>query len=77
MLCKTKEIAMKKIGAVIKQRRKELGITQPHLAELSGVSTNSIYMLERGQSNPSLRIVNKLAEVLGLVLTLEVKKNKN
>lgn len=61
-------------GKTIKTRRKELGITQPHLAELAGVSTNTLYKLERGQANPSLEILNKLADVLGLRVTLEVKK---
>ena len=65
------------IGQTIKQRRKELGITQPDLAELAGISKNTLYTLERGQSNPSLDIVNKLADVLGLELKLEVKKTKS
>lgn len=61
------------IGESIKSRRKELGITQPHLAELAQVSTNTLYKLERGQGNPSLEVLNKLAEVLGMELKLEVK----
>ncbi len=62
------------LGEIIKDRRKELGITQPHLAELSKVSTNTLYKLERGQGNPSLDVLNKLAEVLGMELRIEVKK---
>ncbi len=63
----------KSIGEAVKNRRKELGITQPHLAELAEVSTNTLYKLERGQGNPSLDVLNKLAEVLGMELKLEVK----
>ena len=62
------------LGKTIKERRKELKITQPHLAELAGVSTNTLYKLERGQSNPSLDVINKIVEVLGMELKLEVKK---
>lgn len=62
------------IGESVRNRRKELGITQPHLAELAKVSTNTLYKLERGQGNPSLDVLNKLAEILGMELTLEVKK---
>ncbi|MGE5355743.1 MAG: helix-turn-helix domain-containing protein [Deltaproteobacteria bacterium] len=62
------------LGETIKNRRKELNITQPHLAELAEVSTNTLYKLERGQGNPSLNILNKLVEVLGLELILDVKK---
>ncbi len=64
---------VKTIGEAIKKRRKELRITQPHLAELANVSTNTLYKLERGQGNPSLEVLNKLAEVLGMELILEVK----
>ena len=65
------------LGETIKHRRKELRITQPHLAELAKVSTNTLYKLERGQGNPSLDVLNKLAEVLGMEIRLEVKKVKN
>jgi len=65
---------VKALGETIKTRRKELRITQPHLAELANLSTNTLYKLERGQGNPSLDVLNKLAEVLGMELTLHVKK---
>lgn len=65
---------VRQLGETIKQRRKELSITQPHLAELAKVSTNTLYKLERGQGNPSWEVLSKLAEVLGMELTLEVKK---
>ncbi len=63
-----------RVGRAIRVRRKELGITQPHLAEVAGVSTNTLYKLEKGQGNPTLDVLNKLAEVLGMELKLEVKK---
>jgi y4mF family transcriptional regulator len=66
----------KHLGETIKHRRKELRITQPHLAELAKVSTNTLYKLERGQGNPSLDVLNKIADVLGLELRLDVKKHK-
>ncbi len=62
------------IGEAIKTRRKELNITQPHLAELAKVSTNTIYKIERGLGNPSLEVLDNLAEVLGMELILRVKK---
>jgi len=65
---------VKDLGEALKSRRKELNITQPHLAEIAKVSTNTLYKLERGQGNPSLEVLNKLAEVLGMELILEVKK---
>ncbi len=65
---------VKEIGLQIKNRRKELRITQPHLAELAGISTNTLYKLERGKCNPSLDVLNRVAEVLGMELMLEIKK---
>lgn len=62
------------LGLTIKTRRKELGITQPHLAELAQISTNTLYKIERGQANPSLEIIIKIADVLGMELNLVVKK---
>jgi transcriptional regulator with XRE-family HTH domain len=65
---------VEQLGEIVKVRRKELKITQPHLAELAGISTNTLYKLERGQGNPSLEVLGKLAEVLGMEIKLEVKK---
>ena len=44
------------------------------LAELAEVSKNTIYKLERGESNPTLGMVTALLEILGLNLIIEVKK---
>jgi transcriptional regulator with XRE-family HTH domain len=65
---------VQQLGGIIKTRRKELKITQPHLAELAEISTNTLYKLERGQGNPSLQVLGKLAEVLGMEIKLEIKK---
>lgn len=61
------------LGGEIKARRKTLQITQPQLAELAGISVNTLYKLERGLSNPTLEVLLKIAEVLGMELKLEVK----
>ncbi len=66
---------VKSIGETIKNRRRELNITQPHLAELAKVSTNTIYKIERGQGNPSLEVLGKLVEVLGMEIILKVKNS--
>lgn len=62
------------LGEAIKIRRKKLGITQPHLADLAQISINTLYKLENGMGNPSIDVLNKLADVLGMELTLQVKK---
>lgn len=65
---------VKILGEAIKNRRKELNITQPHLSELAQISVNTLYKLEKGQGNPSLDVMNKLTEILGMELIVQVKK---
>jgi transcriptional regulator with XRE-family HTH domain len=45
------------------------------LAKLAEISTNTLYKLERGQGNPSLDVLEKLAEVMGMEIKLEIKNN--
>ena len=56
------------LGSSIKDRRKALRITQSDLAEMAGISVNTLYKIERGQANPTIRILNRLAELLGMTL---------
>jgi transcriptional regulator with XRE-family HTH domain len=63
------------IGRTIRDRRKMLKITQPSLAELAGISVNSLYKIERGEGNPTMELLEKIAGVLGMELTLEVRKS--
>lgn len=67
---------VQEIGETIKKRRKQLRITQPNLAELAEVSPNTIYKLERGQANPTIEIIGKIADVLGMELTIQIKGRK-
>lgn len=68
---------VKEIGKNIKLRRKALKITQPDLAQLAKVATNTLYKIERGQANPTLDIIEKITNILGMEIKLEVKKNIN
>jgi transcriptional regulator with XRE-family HTH domain len=65
--------SIKKLGKTIKIRRKQLKITQPDLAHMAGISVNTLYKIERGAANPTLKIVDKLLGILGLELSLNVK----
>lgn len=63
------------LGNTIRGRRKTLGITQKHLAELAEVNTNTIIRIESGKINPTIEVVNSIAEVLGMELSISVKKS--
>jgi y4mF family transcriptional regulator len=67
-------VLFKQLGIQLKDRRKALGITQPHLAELADISVNTLYKIERGQANPTLEVLQKLTEVLGLDIILSPKQ---
>lgn len=58
----------------IKNRREELRVTQDHLAELAGVGLRTLKEIESGKGNPRFETLNKLADVLGMELKLEVKR---
>lgn len=62
------------LGRLIKLRRKELKIKQEELSEISGIAIRSIRDLEKGVGNPSLQTIEKVMEVLGIVLEFKLRK---
>lgn len=66
--------AIKKIGLSIQHRRDHMRITQKQLAELADIGINTLYKIETGQANPTLESLQKITDVLGMELTLQVKK---
>lgn len=61
------------IGLIIRQRRTALNITQENLSDMSGVSLRTIVKIERGTANPSLDVLQRIADVLGMEVTLQIK----
>ncbi len=57
----------------IKKRRESLKVTQETLAELSGVGLRTLKQFESGKGNPTFMTLQKLADVLGLELSLKLK----
>ncbi|GHF32083.1 transcriptional regulator with XRE-family HTH domain [Amycolatopsis bartoniae] len=53
------------VGAAVRRRRRELGMTGKELAARLGVSASFITQVEKGQSSISLPRLYRLAEVLG------------
>lgn len=62
------------LGSQIESRRKSLKVNQPELAQLAEVSLKTIVNIETGKGNPTLDVLIKVMEVLGL--TLEIKATK-
>ena len=57
----------------IKARRQDLQVTQETLAEMSGIGLRTLKQFESGKGNPTLLTLQKLADVLGLEISLKVK----
>ena len=51
--------------------RKESGLTQQQLSERTGIAQTDISKLERGNGNPSLRTLQRLAAGMGMRLKIE------
>jgi transcriptional regulator with XRE-family HTH domain len=63
-----------KIIQIIKERKDILRINQEYLAELSEVGIATLKRFESGKGNITLNNLQKVADVLGLELKLELKK---
>ncbi len=57
----------------IKERRDTLQVTQETLAQLSGVGLRTLKQFESGRGNPTLQTMQKIADVLGLEVSLKLK----
>ncbi len=63
-----------KINQQIKARREMLNVTQETLAELSELGLRTLKQIESGKGNFTLRSLQKLADVLGMEILLQVKQ---
>lgn len=65
------------IRALVEARTSQ-NLTQKELAERSGINQADISKLENGTRNPSLNLLKRLADGMGMTLRLEfIPKNKN
>ena len=58
-------------GISLYQARLQAGITQQQLADLTGINQADISRFERGISNPSLATIQRLADGLGMGLSID------
>jgi transcriptional regulator with XRE-family HTH domain len=62
---------------IIKQRRAALQVTQETLAQLSGVGLRTLKQFESGKGNPTLQTLQKIADVLGMEVSLKLKNTSH
>jgi transcriptional regulator with XRE-family HTH domain len=71
MACQTPEVqdareSTQKFGAALKEKRQHLGLSQEGLALKSGLDRSYVGGIERGERNPSLTAITRLADGLGI-----------
>jgi transcriptional regulator with XRE-family HTH domain len=63
-------VTTREIGIIIRNRRKELGLSQEQLSEKVGVSYQQIQRYENGSSMLNVENVQRVAKVLDMPVTL-------
>ena len=66
------EPTVNKIGNTIRKRRKELSLELKDLQDYSGVNYASISDIENGKTNPTIKTLEKLLDVLGMEININV-----
>lgn len=64
-----KHLMLKRFGDCVRTTRLAASLTQEELAHRSGLDRSYIGGVERGERNPSLLAVGRIAEGLGVCLT--------
>ena len=54
------------VGANVRRHRKERGLSQETLAGEAGLAMRHLGRIERGEGNPTVSVLGKLAHVLGV-----------
>lgn len=62
------------LGATVRERRKDLCLTQQQLADLAGTSERFVRALELGKPTVQLNHVVAVLDALGLELRTEVRR---
>ena len=61
---------LSRFGNHLRELRVERGLTQSELAFRGNFDRNYIGMVERGERNPSLKSLNRIAQALGVSLSV-------
>ena len=65
------------INEKIRYFRKQRGLSQELLAERTGINQADISKLENGTRNPSVNLLKRLAEGMGMALKIEFVPKRN
>jgi transcriptional regulator with XRE-family HTH domain len=60
------------LGRLIRKRRKSLRIDQLALSEIAGVSVHTLSNVEAGKGNPTVAVLERVLNVLGMELCAKI-----
>ncbi|KTD59883.1 transcriptional regulator [Legionella santicrucis] len=66
--------SLEELAEVLKNRRRELNITQKSLAAFCNLSHNGISRIELAQSDAQLSTILKMSKILGFKIILEMEQ---
>ncbi len=61
-------------GKILKEARRRVGVTQEELADVAGVSINSVKLIEQGKMNPTVQMFDLLMDCLGMEISVSIKQ---
>lgn len=62
------------LGAAVRQRREELGLTQADLARRAGLQQPAVARFEAGGTMPTIPMLERLAKALGMRLSVQLQR---
>lgn len=63
-------------GKILREARRRVGVTQEELADVAGVSINSVKLIEQGKMNPTMQMFDLLMDCLGMEISVAIKQPK-
>jgi transcriptional regulator with XRE-family HTH domain len=66
----------KHLGEVFRERRQLSGISQQSCAELTGLSVHTISNIESGKGNPTVEVLDRILDCLGLEIIVQPRKTQ-
>ena len=64
-------------GGLLMMRREQLGLSRRQLARLTRISHSTISRIERGLHTPSIRTLERLADALGVRVTIGLEQRSS
>jgi transcriptional regulator with XRE-family HTH domain len=61
-------------GRLIRKRRMSLRIDQRTLSEIAGISVHTLSNIEAGKGNPTVAILERVLNALGMELRIQIKE---